>query len=247
MKKILIVFICFIALSMGAMAQITNLGLRGGVGISKLSDDLTDKTPILAVSVGGYATLEFTQLRSPMAYIFYLQGGLNIVRRGGGYSEVFSIAQGLNTEHHGSYDAWYAQVPILANFRFELPVKKRKQYLRLFFGPAVSYGIIGTYSERKVTPFQPQRDVNYKIHNAAAFDYMNRLDAEAIFGFGYENRNITFSIYVDHGFLSVYDEIDALRTIENGDNPVNHAGSSLTAYMVSIGYRFPLRKTDDHR
>ncbi|MBQ4376634.1 MAG: PorT family protein [Bacteroidales bacterium] len=247
MKKIFAVLICLFALSAGAMAQITNLGLRGGIGISKLSDDLTEKTPILAVSAGGYATLEFTKLRSPMAYIFYLQGGLNVVRRGGGYSETFAIAEGLTTEHHGNYDAWYVQVPILANFRFELPVKKRNQYLRLFFGPAASYGIIGTYSERKVTPFQPQRDVNYKIHNAAAFDYMNRLDVEAIFGFGYENRNITFSIYVDHGFLSVYDEIDALRTIENGDNPVTHAGSSLTAYMVSVGYRFPLRKTDDRR
>ncbi|MBR1517623.1 MAG: PorT family protein [Bacteroidales bacterium] len=240
MKKFVASFILLCALSLGASAQLTNIGVRLGGGISRLSDDLTEKTPLASFSFGGYAMLEFTKLRSPMAYIFYLQGGINFTRRGGSYSEVFTIAPGLSTEHHGSFDAYYVQVPILANFRFELPVRKRKQYVRFFVGPAVSYGLLGRYSERKVTPFQPQRDVNYKIQNAPAFDYMNRLDVEAIVGIGYESQRFTFSIYVDHGFLSAKDEVDALRTIENGDVPVNHAGCSITAYMLSVGYRFPL-------
>lgn len=251
------------ALTGVANAQFTNFGIRVGGGFSTLTDDLTEKTPILGASVGLYTTYEFTTLRSFMGRIFYLQFGANFVRRGGKYEEVFVLGESLTSEHKGSLDAYYVQVPVLANFHFELPIRKnRGHFVRAFLGPAVSVGVMGKYSEIKVTPYQPSTEINYKIVNAPAFDYVKRIDAEIIAGIGYEYKNITLSFYVDHGFLSVKDERDALRTLEangsanagtgtgtgsgtsNTGNDILHAGSSLNAYMFSFGYRFPIGRSD---
>ncbi|MBR1793533.1 MAG: PorT family protein [Bacteroidales bacterium] len=249
MKKYLIVIIIAFALSGSANAQFTNIGFRVGAGLSTLTDDLTEKTPISSISGGIYTTYEFNKVHSLISEVFYVQLGVNFVRRGGKYEEVFNLGSNLSSQHTGSIDAWYVQVPLLANLRLELPLKKRKHYARAFFGPAVSIGVLGKYNEQKVTPYQDSRKINFKIAGEGAFDYLNRIDAELIAGLGYEHKNITISIYVDHGFLSVMDEPDILRTLESGnpDEPVMHAGSSLSAYMISFSYRIPIGSNTDPR
>ena len=216
-----------------------------------LTDDLTDKTPIMGAAVGGYFDIHFTGMKSPVAYVLYLRSGLNVVRRGGKFEEVFEVAKGITSTHKGSYDALYVQLPILLNFHFELPGTRRSQFVRAFVGPAVSYGFNGRYSDEKVTPYSggttatniDPATINYNIHNEPAFDYLKPLDVEIIAGVGYEYKNWNFNLYLDHGFLSTIDEEDALKTAYNENNePVMRSGASLTSYMVSVGYNIPVGK-----
>lgn len=233
MKKIFLTILLTLTFTGVSVAQITNFGIRVGGGLSTIYDDLTEKTPIMGASVGAFITIEFRQMRSPLAYIFSIQTGLNVVRRGGKFREDFDQPYSLPSVHEGGYDALYGQLPVLLNFHIEIPGSRRKQFVKLFLGPAVSYGFYGTYEDRKVTPHLPQTDINYKIHNAKAFDYLNRLDVEAIVGVGYEHKNWDFSIYVDHGFLSVQDVKDAAT----GEM---RSGASLNSYMLAVGYHFPI-------
>ena len=239
MKKIFLTILLTMTLSGVSVAQITNFGIRVGGGLSTIYDDLTKKTPIIGASAGAFITIEFKEMRSPLAYIFYIQTGLNVVRRGGYFREDFDQPYSLPSVHEGGYDALYGQLPILLNFHIEIPGSRRTQFAKIFLGPAISCGFYGTYDDRKVTPHLPQSDINYKIHNANAFDHLNRIDVEAIFGIGYEYKQWDFNIYIDHGFLSAKDEPDATKSTDSG-TPVMRAGASLTSYMLSVGYRFPI-------
>ena len=247
MKRFIIALMLVVAFAGAAKAQFSYVGFRVAGGIATLQDDLTEKTPILGASAGIYVNYDFSRLRSVMSQIFYLQSGVNLTRRGGTYYEKFAVGEKISSEHEVTMDAWYVQVPLLANFRFELPAKTRRQYVRLFVGPAISVGVFGSYNDMQTTPRLPQREVNHKIRNAAAFDYMNRIDADLMVGIGYEYNRFTISFYVDHGFLSSVDERDVLRTIENQGNEVTHGGCNMTAYMLSASYRLPLNANKDPR
>ncbi len=237
MKRLIIIL--FVALAFSASAQISGFGVRLSGGLSTITDDLTEKTPIFGASLGGYLSYGFERQHNVLSQLFYLNIGLNVARRGGIYSEKFDIAENLLTERVGKYDALYVQVPVLAQFRFELPMMRRQRhYASLLVGPAVSVGVIGQYSDRAVTPFMPQREVNYVIDHAAAFDYMNRLDVSAVVGLEYEINNFTLGLFMDYGFCSVKDEVDAVKTIENGGETTMHPGGNIMSFLLSVGYKF---------
>lgn len=229
-------------------AQFSDYGVRGSLGIATISDNLTTKSPILGVGVGGYINYTFAKSKSVLAEIFYLQTGLNIVRRGRNFEEV--LEQNNNLHYCEGYcKAWYIQLPILAGVHMELPVRQEGHIVGVFLGPAISFGLFGSYTERMINPFYTDRSVNYDLSrygtdaDRRAFNHINRLDVSAIIGVSYEHGPLVLSLYVDHGFLPVSKESDPLRIIDNSQTTAANrisdeisAGNN-SAYMLSLSYR----------
>ena len=240
MKKIFLTVLMCVALAPIVHAQFTNFGVQVGGGYSHLRDNLTSKGGIMGVTVGGYVTYSFLNSHSVMADIFYLQGGLNFMRRGGRFEEITDDGV-IRSERKTKYSGWYLQIPILANFRYELPLAARGHFARFFVGPAFSFGIFGNYNDRKVTPFRPQQTWNYEIKNDPVFDHAKRIDANLIAGLGYQYGNIVASLYVDYGFLSIGETEDVLHNMETSDaSRLGVTNGNIVTYMLSVGYQFPI-------
>ena len=237
MKKILIVLTLFVALSFTAQAQFLNYGFRGGAGMAVHLDDLADNSPILAANLGGFVTFGFTNSQSMLAENLYLQTGLNLIRRGSKFQEVL---EGIMSIRQGKYDAWYVQLPILAVFRYELPIREPGHHALLSVGPAVSYGIFGTLSDKKITPRLPQSDWNYDI-SVPVFNVLKPLDVDLLFGVGYEYQDLSLMLQLDYGMLAVSTSRDALNISQEArlvkDVPI---GSNF-ALLFTLGYQFPIR------
>ena len=248
MKKIgLIGLIVLIGLIGNVQAQFGDYGVKVGLGHATIDDDLTTRSGILGASVGGYINYTFHESESMLAEVFYLQSGLNLIRRGNTFEEVMENGTNI-TLREGYIHAWYAQIPILACIHLEMPLRQAGHTLGFFLGPAVSVGIYGSYNERKISPYVSALEANYDLRiNGTAkdrdpFSHLNRLDVSAIMGLSYEYGDFTVTAYLDHGFVATSTGEDVLRLIErlqtnNEDINVRIPNGTNVAFMVSVAYR----------
>ena len=237
MKRFLIGLALMAVMATTAQAQFLNYGVRAGDGFATHVDDLADNSPILAANVGGFVSFGFTQSESLLAENFCLQTGLNLIRRGSKFQEVLETPMSIR---EGKYDALYAQIPILATVRYELPIRQPGHFGLLSVGPAVNFGLIGKYQDRKFTRGLPQRDQNY-IFDLPAFDVMNRLDISFLFGVGYEYEDLSVMLQLDYGFMAVTDSPDVLKRIaDENSNAIVPLGNNI-ALLLTIGYQIPFR------
>ena len=237
MKKILILLTLVAALSATSHAQFLNFGVRVGAGLATHVDDLATNSPIVAANLGAFVSYGFTQSQSLLAENFYLQTGLNLVRRGSNFREVLEMAMSIR---EGYYDGWYAQIPILATFHYELPIREPGHFALLSVGPAVSYGLLGTFYDRKFTRALPQEAWNYEI-TEPVFNVANRLDVSFLLGIGYEYQDLSVMLQLDHGFLAVAEAPDALKRIMGVDENATVPMGNNFALLLTIGYQFPIR------
>lgn len=240
MKKILSIGLIGLMFFMGttARAQFDDYGVKGALGIATFADDLSTKTPILGANVGCYLNFTFKQSPSVLSEIFYLQTGLNLIRRGNTFEENYETGNTLSFRE-GYHHAYYLQLPILAGVHMELPIREAGHIVGFYLGPAVSYGLTGRIADRMITPGYTSRAANYDVNFSGSaedrvlFNHINRLDVSAILGVSYEHGNYTFSLFVDHGFLAVSKGTDVLRTIIN--NLGNTTGTINTAPEIPDG------------
>lgn len=232
---------------MGAQAQFSGYGVKVGFGAATVSDDLGAKSPILGANVGAYINYTFQESESVFAEVFYLQTGLNLVRRGGNFEKVMERGATLSIRT-GYQHAYYLQLPILAGLHYELPVRERGHVVGLYLGPTVSFGLFGPYGDRKITPGVASPSANYDVNfngtqaDRQAFNHINRLDIGATFGLSYERGPLMLSFFIDRGFLATSDGDDILRIIQNrqsqsSDVEVKIPDGHNVAYMLSVSYQ----------
>lgn len=237
MKKILVLITLVAALSVTSHAQFLNYGVRAGVGLATHVDDLAINSPIMAANIGGFVSFGFTQSQSLLAENFCLQTGLNLVRRGSNFKEILEMAMSIR---EGYYDGWYVQIPILATFRYELPIREPGHFALLSMGPAVSYGLLGTFYDKKFTRALPQEAWNYEI-SEAVFNVANKLDVNFLLGVGYEYQDLSVMLQLDYGFLAVAEAPDALKRIMGFDENATVPMGNNFALLLTLGYQFPFR------
>lgn len=252
MKKIVILsligLMCFVGGT--ARAQFDDYGVKFGLGTATLADDLSTKSPILGANAGVYVNFTFKHSPTALSEIFYLQTGLNLVRRGNTFEENFENGNTLSFRE-GFHHAYYVQLPVLAGVHLELPIREPGHVVGVFLGPAVSYGLFGRYADRMITPGYTSRAANYDVNfsgdkdDRALFNHIRRLDVSAILGVSYEHGNYTYSLFVDHGFLAVSEGTDVLRTIVNSLSGTTTTPSDIpnipngnnNAVMFSVAYK----------
>ena len=145
---------------MGAQAQFADYGVRAGLGVATISDDLSTKSPILGAGVGGYINYTFVNTQTIFGEFVYLQSGLNLNRRGSNFHEVLENENTLSVRD-GYYHAYYLQLPILVGFHMELPIRSSGHVVGIIAGPAVSFGLFGRCKDRIVSPGNPSPAANY--------------------------------------------------------------------------------------
>lgn len=237
MKRFLIILTLVAVLATTAQAQFLNYGVRAGVGLATHVDDLADNFPLMAANIGGFVTFGFTQSESLLAENFRLQTGVNLIRRGCKFQEVLEMAMSIR---EGTYDAWYAQIPLLATIRYELPIRVPGHHALISAGPAVSFGLLGSVKDRKFTRGLPQGEWNYKLE-APAFDVMNRMDVDFLLGVGYEYMDLSVMLQLDYGFMAVTESPDALKIATGTDVNATVPMGNNFALLLTIGYQFPFR------
>lgn len=239
MKKILIVLTLIIAMATTAQAQFLNFGFRCGAGMGIHVDDMAKNSPILAANVGAFVSYGFTNSQSLLAENLWLQTGVNLVRRGSKFEEVL---ERLMSIREGVYSAYYLQVPILATYRYELPIREPGHIGFLSAGPAVNFGVFGTMDDRKITRGFPQSDWNYRIEGDPVFNHLNRLDVSFLLGVGYEHEDLSVMLHMDYGFMAVKEEPDALQTNQSGvSSPTVVPQGNNFALLLTVGYQLPIR------
>lgn len=226
---------------MSAHAQFGQYGVRAGVGIATMDDDLTTVSPILGATVGGYINFTFAKSESVLAETFYLQTGLNLNRRGSVFEEHPEKGSRL-MYRHGFYHAYYLQLPILACVQYELPIRASGHIVGFYVGPTVSYGLFGRFADRMITPGVESTAVNYDLDfNGTAeqrkvFNHLNRLDVSLMLGLTYQYKRFTASLYLDRGFLATSEGDDILRIIEGTTVDTKIPNGHNVAYMLSVSY-----------
>lgn len=230
-----------------ARAQFDDFGIKAALGSATLADDLSTDSPVMGLNVGGYINYSFKHSPTALAEIFYLQTGVNLVRRGNNFFETYEKETTM-VYRKGYHHAWYVQVPVLAGVHFELPVREPGHVVGFYLGPAVSYGLFGGYADRMISPGISSRAVNYDVNFSGSdadrklFNHINRLDVSAILGLSYERGDFTFSLFIDRGFIAVSEGTDVLRILESSQTgaPVSDAtiadGNNF-AVMLSVAYK----------
>ena len=227
-----------------ANAQFSEYGVKAGIGLATMNDDLSTKAPVLGASVGGFLNLNFYKSESVLEETFYLQFGLNLTRKGSNFEEVLENGASLMFRE-GYYHAYYLQLPVLACVHYELPIRASGHVVGLFVGPSVSYGLFGRYGDRRITPGVSSTAANYDVNfngssdDRQVFNHLNRFDFSAIIGLNYEYKKLNVSFYIDHGFLSTSEGDDILRIIENGASnkvDVKIPNGNNVSYMLSLNY-----------
>ena len=228
-------------------AQFSDYGVKVGIGLATIDDDLGTKSPILGATVGGYINYTFAQSESVLAETFMLQTGLSLNRRGSTFQEILEMGADMSIRE-GYIHAYYLQLPILASLHYELPLRQAGHVLGVFLGPTVNFGLFGRYADRKIHPGSPDMATNYDVNFNGTpemrklFNHINRFDVGAMFGFTYEYRNLSASLYIDRGFLATSDGDDILRILENsmsgsGKVEVKIPNGHNVAYMLSLNYK----------
>ena len=169
---------------MGAQAQFADYGVRAGLGLATISDDLSTKSPILGATVGGYINYSFRNTQTILGEFLYLQSGLNLNRRGSNFHEVLENENTLSVRD-GYYHAYYLQMPLLVGFHFELPIRSSGHRAGIIVGPAFNVGLFGRYKDRMVSPGNPSSIANYdnSIINTPSFtisDNMSEAEVAAV-------------------------------------------------------------------
>lgn len=224
-----------------ANAQFGDYGVKAGIGLATMNDDLSTSAPVLSASLGGFINYTFAKSESVLEETFFLQTGLNLTRKGSNFQEHLENGASLMFRE-GYYHAYYLQLPILACVHYELPIRARGHVVGLFAGPAVSFGLYGRFRDRKITPSVTSTAENYDITDTKVFksNRMNRWDVSAIVGVSYEYKWINASFYIDHGFLATSEGVDILRVIEAGGsanpNKFKIPNGNNVAYMFSLSY-----------
>lgn len=229
-----------------ARAQFGDYGVRGAIGMATISDDLSTKSPILGAGLGAYINYTFASSQAAFSEVFYLQSGLWLNRRGSDFEVKLEQGNSLCVRE-GYYHAYYAQLPVLACFRFELPIRKAGHLVGAFLGPAVNFGLFGRYKDSMVSPGLSDPSVNYNTDldgpasDRAVFNHLRRLDVSAVAGLTYEHGDFGVSLYVDHGFIATSTETDVLRqldqTLNGTEGSVEIPNGNNTAFMLSVSYR----------
>ena len=230
-------------------AQFADYGVRAGLGLATISDDLSTKSPILGAGIGGYINYTFLNTQTIFGEFVYLQSGLNLNRRGSNFHEVHERDNTLNVRD-GYYHAYYLQLPLLVGFHFELPIRQSGHIAGVIVGPAFNLGLFGRCKDRMVSPGNPSPIINYDYditgtaEDRAVFNHLKRFDVGIMVGFTYEYGPWSAMLYLDHGFIATSTEPDILRIIQRADP--NWGGDSNlktdvpngnnTAFMLSIGY-----------
>ncbi len=245
MKKI-VVFAALVSIFAICHAQFSEYGVKVGLGAATMNDDLSTKSPVLAVNVGGYINYSFLQNESLLSEILYLQTGLNLVRRGSNFEEVLERGTSMSIRT-GYYHPWYIQLPIVAGLRYELPIRAPGHVVGFFLGPAVSFGLFGGYGDRKISPGVSSPSANYDVNfngslaDRQVFNHINRIDIGTLVGFTYTRQRLTVSFIIDHGFLATSDGVDALRIIQNqasqSDIDVKIPNGNNVAYLLTLSYQ----------
>lgn len=246
MKKILTIGLISLMGILGAKAQFSDFGVRAGLGLASITDDLSTKSPILGASVGGYINYTFQNTESVAGQYVYLQSGLYLNRRGSNFHEVLENENTMSVRD-GFYHAYYLQLPILVGFRMELPIRSSGHIVGIIAGPAVSYGLFGRCKDRIVSPGNPSPAANYDYDidgtdkDRAAFTHLRRLDISAVVGLTYEYGPWNAMLYVDHGFRATTTEPDILRIITQNISGSQGISTEIpkgfnTAFMLSVGY-----------
>lgn len=239
-----------------AQAQLTHYGARVALGASVVSDDLLTTTPIVGGNLGGFANFSLPNSTSAFSDNLYFQTGLYLTRRGSHFEQVL---KGMKSYREGAYRAWYAQIPVLVCWRWEMPLDVADQYLNFYVGPALNVGLFGDLWDRQVTPGYPQESVNYDTHitgtkdDRKIFKNIRRIDVSLTAGVGYQHGNFTYDFYWDHGFVPLRKETDVLNALERS----NYEQTTTTTtkpkernsytgvhniFMVGIGYLVPLQR-----
>ena len=238
-KKVLIIL--FTLATTFAHAQWADFGFRVGMGPANISDDILMRGGITGYNFSADLTYGFSQSESYLRNNFYLQTGVSLVRRGGYFAQTYS-GYTLGAIREGYFKAWYAQVPVLASFKFDLPkipYVDDPLVLHVYAGPAVSVGLWGDARERKVAPTYPQPTENYD-HENKAFDVISRIDVNGLLGLGVHWRGFTFDFFYDHGFMVLYDEID----ISDQEGKRKAFSGNNQAFIFALGYKLPVYKND---
>lgn len=249
MKRITIFFALALLAFGTTNAQFSDYGVRLATGVSTIQDDLSTKSPILGFNAGGYINYTLQNNPTVLAEIFYLQTGLNLVRRGATFQEVFQNENTLSIRT-GHIHSWYLQLPILAGVHFELPIRQAGHEVGVFLGPAINFGLFGGYSDRKVSPgmstYQDNYDVNFNggPEDRKLYNHINRLDISAILGVSYERGPFTFTFFMDHGFLAISEGEDIIRLLDqqngNGSEIVNVKIPNGNNHTVMLGVAYKL-------
>ena len=107
----------------------------------------------------------------------------------------------------------------------------------------------------------PQSSNNYDTYvtgtkdDRNSFKHMRRIDVGLILGVGYQWRNFTFDIYMDHGFIALMKKDDVLAPFDQvqsndptqpqqNNTPADRNAYTGTnqAFMISIGYQLPINR-----
>ena len=265
MKQILLLVAMAVLMQIPAKAQFVHYGVRIAGGPSYVADDLLTHTPIFGFNIGGYVDYMFTEWKNPWSENIYLQFGLNFIRRGTNFQQVFV---NMSSIRQGFFHNWYAQIPVIAGFKYEIPQLPAGNYVNFFLGPTFNVGLWGKLWDRQVTPGMPQSSNNYDTFvtgdkdDRASYQHLRRLDAGLILGVGYQWHNFTFDFYMDHGFVALMKKDDVLAPFDqnqNNQNNQNNTGTTTTqnnttpkdrnaytgtnnAFMIAVGYQLPIHR-----
>lgn len=261
MKKALFLLIAALLMAHSAQAQLTHNGIRFGLGAAYVADDFLTSSPIMGGDLGVFVNYGFENAQAFWADNLYLQLGFNFTRRGTNFKDIRPLERSYR---HGYFHNYYAEIPILAAWRWELPIAQPEHYLNFYAGPVVSLGLFGTYKDRKVTPGMPQSTANYDTflssnkNDRRSFQHLRRIDASLQLGVGYKHNNLAFDLFWQHGFVPLMNVDDVLRTlaieqnggsttVTNDDNTTttlsnrnSYTGTS-EAFILCVSYIMPMQ------
>ena len=259
MKKALYLLLAVLLLAANAQAQFTHKGARLGLGAAYVADDFLTSSPILGGNLGVFVNYGFENAQSFWADNLYLQFGLNVTRRGTNFEQVF---EAVHSYRSGYFHNYYAEIPVMACWRWELPVLQPDHYLNFYVGPVLNVGLFGIFKDRQVTPGYSNSSWNYDTFlsgdktDRRAFHHLRRLDASVQLGIGYKHGNYAIDFYWQHGFVPLMREDDVLRSLaitQNGgsnqytdsegntqhlDNRNAYTGTN-QAFILSVSYILP--------
>lgn len=239
-------------MGISAHAQFTDWGVRFGLGAATISDDLLTRSPIMAMDMGGYFNYGFQNSSAFWSDNLYLQMGMNYIRRGARFEQVWPMQRSYR---EGFYHLNYIEIPVLAAWKMELPLREADHYASFYVGPAFNVGLFGRIWDRHVTPGFPQTSVNYDTYESSnpsdkkAFKHMRRFDISSRIGIGYKHNTLTVDLFWEHGFIALMEEEDVLRTLDSQNNTnttntvdnINPYTGVHNALVLSVGYTLPLR------
>ena len=252
MKRIILTITLLLLVGFTAQAQWARYGFRVGAGASHLFDDITSVSPIFGGEVGMFVDYGFENAKIAWNTNLYLEFGFNFIRKGGNRTEFLNEDNNLYIAE-AYYHNYYAQIPVLLGFKYEIPVRKAGHYINFLGGPAFSAGIYGIHRYRQVSPYNSHPNANYDnfalddYDVRKSFKFIRRFDADVVVALGYHYRQFMIDFIFDFGFVPIAPEDDAVRIIESqvsGDEKmeVKVPGPNNLSYMLSFGYYIPINE-----